>query len=198
MSRSIDLQYRKAVFADPANAEVLRQFTTFHKAYDRWGRGEELRSCPLCQINGKCERCALLANWEEHQQSIPPGPLGRRRRLKSIENVVMNESPPIVSQADVAATTERTDEPEEGKSTTDEPASDEPTAAGRRFSLASMNSKVSKLKSRLASVRSTVSRKLRKDGESGRIEEGEEPADTAPSTVSHSRANSVSTVNIEG
>jgi hypothetical protein len=53
--REAEAAYIKAVWCDPLNAEILRQFETYTLMYDNYGRGEVLTKCIICKERVKCE-----------------------------------------------------------------------------------------------------------------------------------------------
>ena len=93
--RDIEAAYRRAAYADAANADILRQFETYALEYDKFGRGEVLaKSCDICKGNIKCEACKLYEVYADEIAKIPPGIGGRRRRLKSIDEFLINLNKP--------------------------------------------------------------------------------------------------------
>ena len=52
--------------------------------------------CPLCKGGILCELCHIKHTWEDELITIPRGPGGRLRRLKSLGDLVMNmPKPPL-------------------------------------------------------------------------------------------------------
>ncbi len=92
--KDIDAAYTRAVAADPHNAVVLRQFDTYYGAYDRIGRGEAVKRCPIDRGAIKCDVCKLRKKWPIH--GLKPGPRGRSRRLDSICQILLDQEPPPV------------------------------------------------------------------------------------------------------
>jgi hypothetical protein len=91
----IETAFKRAAFADAGNADVLRQFETYALEYDKFGRGEVLmKTCFICKGDVKCESCQLYDNYGEEIDKIAPGIGGRRRRLKSIDEFLININKP--------------------------------------------------------------------------------------------------------
>lgn len=98
--RDIENAYKRAAWADSANADVLRQLETFALEYDKFGRGEVLAGdCSICHGSPKCEACLLYETYKEEIAKIPPGIGGRRRRLASIDDYLINISKPDLERA---------------------------------------------------------------------------------------------------
>jgi alpha-tubulin suppressor-like RCC1 family protein/Ca2+-binding EF-hand superfamily protein len=94
----IETLYKRAVFADAANADVLRQLETYKLEYDKYGRGEEVlqEKCKMCRGFVECETCGLMREYGREIANMPLGIGGKRRRLKSIDNFLINESKPAL------------------------------------------------------------------------------------------------------
>jgi alpha-tubulin suppressor-like RCC1 family protein/Ca2+-binding EF-hand superfamily protein len=93
--RDIESAYRRATYADAGNADILRQLETYALEYDKMGRGEVLmKTCDICRGDVKCEACALYEVYKDEIAKIPPGIGGRRRRLKSIDEFLININKP--------------------------------------------------------------------------------------------------------
>jgi hypothetical protein len=45
--------------ADPHNAVLLRQYDTYYRWHDTYGKGENLQKCLLCRGGRLCEICYL-------------------------------------------------------------------------------------------------------------------------------------------
>lgn len=91
----IEVAFKRAAFADAGNADVLRQFETYALEYDKFGRGEVLmKTCFICKGDIKCESCQLYDTYGEEIDRIPPGIGGRRRRLNSIDEFLININKP--------------------------------------------------------------------------------------------------------
>ncbi|CAN0054158.1 unnamed protein product [Phaeothamnion confervicola] len=86
--------YRRAVAADPLNAEVLRQLETFVPEWDKWGRGDAFRGCALCTGGRLCELCALRHDFRDDLMKLPLGPGGRLRRLDSVARFLYDTEKP--------------------------------------------------------------------------------------------------------
>lgn len=89
--RDIESSYKRAVLADSANADILRQFETYALEYDKFGRGEVLEraACCICKGDDPCEVCVLKTRYGHEIDTIPLGIGGRRRRLNSIDHFLV-------------------------------------------------------------------------------------------------------------
>lgn len=96
--RDVEAAYIRAAYADSENADILRQLETFAPEYDKYGRGEVLQGqCIICQGSDICEICRMYNIYKDELKEMAPGIGGRRRRLKSIDDFLINASkPPIV------------------------------------------------------------------------------------------------------
>jgi hypothetical protein len=92
--RDVETAYKRAVQADPANADVLRQFETYIPEYDKFGRGDDITGCLLCSAGELCEFCALKHEYLSELKAIPLGPGGRLRRLDSIRDFLFDIEKP--------------------------------------------------------------------------------------------------------
>jgi len=94
--REIEEAYMRSVYADCANADILRQFETYALEYDKYGRGEVLleSKCSICRGSDPCELCELYNQYKDDIAKMPMGIGGRRRRLKSIENFLVEQVKP--------------------------------------------------------------------------------------------------------
>jgi hypothetical protein len=92
--RDVETAYKRAVQADPANADVLRQFETYIPEYDKFGRGDDITGCLLCSAGQLCEFCALKHEYLSELKAIPLGPGGRLRRLDSIRDFLFDIKKP--------------------------------------------------------------------------------------------------------
>lgn len=93
--RDIESVYRRAVYADSSNADIIRQMETFALEYDKYGRGEVLwENCGICSGLDKCECCTVVGMYRDEIDAMAPGVGGRRRRMKSIEDYLLNHSKP--------------------------------------------------------------------------------------------------------
>mmetsp|Transcript_12218 Transcript_12218/g.18487 ORF Transcript_12218/g.18487 Transcript_12218/m.18487 type:complete len:1399 (+) Transcript_12218:55-4251(+) len=90
----IDNIYQRAAYADAGNADVLRQYETFALEYDKYGRGEAISKCHICRGQTPCEICLLNKMYKEEIENMPAGIGGRRRRLDSIEDYLINANKP--------------------------------------------------------------------------------------------------------
>lgn len=96
--RDIETLYKRAVFADAANADILRQIETYSLEYDKFGRGEVVQKekCKICRGFTECEICGLMREYGDEIANMPAGIGGKRRRLKSIDHYLINESKPAL------------------------------------------------------------------------------------------------------
>jgi hypothetical protein len=96
--RDIETAYMRAAYADALNADVLRQLETYALEYDKYGRGEVLsKECRICKGTTKCETCTLHSACSSELTKMPPAIGGRRRRLKSMSEYLLNsEKPPLI------------------------------------------------------------------------------------------------------
>ena len=93
--RDVEFQYKRAAYADSCNADILRQFETYTLEYDKYGRGEVLtKECCICKGLDKCESCIFYETFEKDIKRMQPVIGGRRRRLKSISEFLINENKP--------------------------------------------------------------------------------------------------------
>lgn len=116
--RDVEAAYRRAVYADAFNADVLRQFETYALEYDKVGRGDVLlppagayqasnamaerpvsssgafKHCPICQGVDRCEACVLLQTFNHEIHNIPPAVGGKRPRLEHISDYLYNHNKP--------------------------------------------------------------------------------------------------------
>jgi alpha-tubulin suppressor-like RCC1 family protein/Ca2+-binding EF-hand superfamily protein len=100
--RDIESAYRRAAYADAGNADILRQLETYALEYDKFGRGEVLqKACDICRTGQRCEACNLYAVYADEIAKIPPGIGGRRRRLKSIDDFLVNINKPELELSEV-------------------------------------------------------------------------------------------------
>lgn len=93
--RDIENAYKRATYSDSGNADILRQLETYALEYDKFGRGEVLYGdCAICHGAPKCEACLLFDTYADEIARIPPGIGGRRRRLRSIDDFLININKP--------------------------------------------------------------------------------------------------------
>ena len=94
--RDIEQAYMRAAYTDCANADILRQFESYALEYDKYGRGEVLISsqCVVCRGDDPCELCVLYNLYGKEIDTIPLGIGGRRRRLKSIDEFLIESVKP--------------------------------------------------------------------------------------------------------
>lgn len=88
--------YMRAAYADSGNADILKQYETFLLEYDKFGRGDVItsESCVICKGRDTCEACLLYENYKDDIKKMPPAIGGRRRRLKSISDFLINSNKP--------------------------------------------------------------------------------------------------------
>jgi hypothetical protein len=94
--KDFDVAYRRSVFVDSGNADILRQFEAFSLEYDKYGRGEMLlnKKCIICRGSIQCEACALNQEYAFDISRMPPGLGGRRRRLDELHDFLVNDAKP--------------------------------------------------------------------------------------------------------
>jgi alpha-tubulin suppressor-like RCC1 family protein/Ca2+-binding EF-hand superfamily protein len=90
----IDNIYQRAIYADAGNADLLRQYETYALEYDKYGRGDVVTKCLICRGQTLCEICLLKKMYSDEIYSMPPGIGGRRRRLESIDDFLINSHKP--------------------------------------------------------------------------------------------------------
>lgn len=90
----IDNIYQRAVYADAGNGDILRQYETYALEYDKYGRGDMITKCLICRGQTLCEICLLKKMYSEEINTMPPGIGGRRRRLDSIDDFLVNSHKP--------------------------------------------------------------------------------------------------------
>lgn len=101
-ARDVEAAYIRAAYADAENADILRQLETFAPEYDKYGRGEVLQNnCIICQGTDICEICRLYKLYKDEIKQMPPAIGGRRRRLKSIDDYLINVSKPPIIEAPI-------------------------------------------------------------------------------------------------
>lgn len=101
--RDVETAYKRAAFADAANADVLRQLETYALEYDKYGRGDVLMAegkCAICKGREKCEVCNMYEVYKDELVNMMPAVGGRRRRLKSIDGFLVNLSKPGLELTD--------------------------------------------------------------------------------------------------
>ena len=59
--------YKRAVRADMANAEILRQHKMYSACWEKWKRGDEFldESCPNCRGSIQCEICVFMKHGQQ-------------------------------------------------------------------------------------------------------------------------------------
>lgn len=102
--RDVELMYKRAAYSDSANADILRQYETYVLEYDKYGRGEMLaKMCSICKGQGhdKCESCIFYETFTKEIQRMPPAIGGRRRRVKSITDYLVELNKPELQHVEV-------------------------------------------------------------------------------------------------
>lgn len=116
--RDIEEAYKRSVYADSFNADILRQYETYALEYDKFGRGEVLlpeqksekdlralldrpwssqgahKGCPICRGVERCESCVLFDTFQLEICNIPPGLGGRRATLAQVADFLYNHNKP--------------------------------------------------------------------------------------------------------
>lgn len=95
--RDVETFYKRAAYADAANADILRQMETYVLEYDKFGRGEvfeDVKQCAVCRGVDLCESCILYTTFKNEIRAMPPVVGGRRRRLNSISDYLYNSNKP--------------------------------------------------------------------------------------------------------
>jgi hypothetical protein len=93
--RDVEFLYKRAAYSDSCNADILRQYETFTLEYDKFGRGEVLeKDCCICKGLDKCESCIFYEAFGSDIRRMPPVIGGRRRRLKSISEYLIEHNKP--------------------------------------------------------------------------------------------------------
>jgi alpha-tubulin suppressor-like RCC1 family protein len=91
----VESMFKRASYADAANADILRQYETYALEYDKYGRGEVLaKNCAVCRGVSKCESCLLFDAFKSEIASIPPLIGGRRHSLNQIRDFLINSNKP--------------------------------------------------------------------------------------------------------
>lgn len=93
----VEALYKRAAYADAANADILRQYESYALEYDKYGRGEVLaKECAICKGLDKCESCLLFSAYKNEIASMPPNLGGRRHKLKEISDYLINTNKPAL------------------------------------------------------------------------------------------------------
>jgi len=69
--RDYDACYRRAVWADARNADILRQYESYALEFDKYGRGERIRKCAICKGGQLCEVCTLTERFRDELEVMP-------------------------------------------------------------------------------------------------------------------------------
>ena len=87
----VEVAYKRATYADAANADILRQFETFALEYDKFGRGDLLSraQCSVCMADHPCETCTLYAKYSDELRVMPPSIGGKRPTLDDVSNYIL-------------------------------------------------------------------------------------------------------------
>jgi alpha-tubulin suppressor-like RCC1 family protein/Ca2+-binding EF-hand superfamily protein len=100
--QDVETLYKRAVWADAYNADILRQLETYVLEYDKFGCGEVLEGkCSVCTENFICETCTLYKLYNREIKLMPPAIGGRRRRLNSMDKYLVNENKPELIEYEV-------------------------------------------------------------------------------------------------
>lgn len=94
--RDVEFLYKRSVYADAENADILRQYETYVLEYDKYGRGEVLTTdnCLICKGIEKCESCLVYEIFSREISSMPPSIGGKRQRLNEITDYLINQNKP--------------------------------------------------------------------------------------------------------
>jgi alpha-tubulin suppressor-like RCC1 family protein len=94
--RDVEHLYKRAIYSDAENADILRQYETFVLEYDKYGRGEVLTSkdCLICKNVEKCEACLVYDIFAKEIANMPPSIGGKRHRLQEITDYLINHNKP--------------------------------------------------------------------------------------------------------
>lgn len=96
--KEYDEAYRRAVWADAHNADLLRQYESFAPEFDKYGRGERIRKCSICKGGQLCEVCSLMERFRDELEVMPAlGSVGTERRSLDalIKYLLEMPKPPI-------------------------------------------------------------------------------------------------------
>eukprot|EP01036_Dinobryon_divergens_P023212 gene23212-31534_t len=108
--KDLEELYKRAAYSDSMNADILRQLETYTLEYDKFGRGEILqeaakkKSCCICSrgLNqDRCESCILYNTYETALKAMPPAIGGRRRRLRSMSDFLLQVNKPELEVKEV-------------------------------------------------------------------------------------------------
>jgi hypothetical protein len=97
--KDYDVAYRRAVWADGHNADLLRLYEWFALEFDKYGRGERIMMCGICRGGQLCEICTLYERFRDELESMPTlGSTGTERRsLEDMITHLMNApKPPLL------------------------------------------------------------------------------------------------------
>ena len=95
--RDVESRYKRAAYADALNADILRQLETYALVYDKYGRGDVVGECTICQPQQTCEICRIRQKYKEEIEKMPVGIGGRRPTLDAIgEYLISSNKPELV------------------------------------------------------------------------------------------------------
>jgi len=92
--KDVEKCYKRAVLADPNNANILRQYETFALEYDKFGHGEGIKGCMICKGGQLCELHTLRHVYMDELKEMPLGLGGRQPGLKEIIDFLVNAPKP--------------------------------------------------------------------------------------------------------
>jgi len=97
--KDFEKAYNRAVYANSLNSDIIRQLESYTRCFDKFGRGENVRNsreCLLCRGHEICEICQLYEVYGDKIAKMPKGVDGRRRRLNSISEYLVNGTKPEI------------------------------------------------------------------------------------------------------
>jgi hypothetical protein len=94
-SKSFAISYQRAVYADAANAKILRQYDVYHEHYDKYKTLEKPQKCLICHGPFTCEICVLNSMYNKEISEMPKrSEMEGRYTLAEIEHYLLNISKP--------------------------------------------------------------------------------------------------------
>lgn len=90
-----EIAYKRAIYADAANANIIRQFESYTFCFDKYGYGDSIRNnsspetrlCNICKGDYKCEICILYETYSDEIEKIPIRN-GRRDLISICEGLI--------------------------------------------------------------------------------------------------------------